>query len=200
MTMPDDTFPTPELLARLAAGDRAAFAVVVETWQRPLAGFLGRMGLPTARVEELVQDAFVRVWLNIGQYRPAQARFSTWLYTIARRLALNELDRAAHRHEQAAPAGADPDDALGLDAACPEPGPPGQLARRRRQALLQAALRRLTPEDRSVLALAYVQELSLADIARIEDCSAAAVRTRLWRARQRLREALGPDLEDHHEA
>lgn len=138
MTMPDDTFPTPELLARLAAGDRAAFAVVVETWQRPLAGFLGRMGLPPARVEELVQDSFVRVWLNIGQYRPAQARFSTWLYTIARRLALNELDRAAHRHEQAAPAGADPD-APGLDAACPEPGPPAQLARRRRQALQQSA-------------------------------------------------------------
>ena len=71
---------------------------------------------------------------------------------------------------------------------------------RRRQALLQSALRRLAPEDRSVLALAYVQELSLADIARIEDCSAAAVRTRLWRARQHLREMLGPDLEDDHDA
>mgnify|MGYP003582470240 CR=1 FL=1 len=70
MTMPDDTFPTPELLARLAAGDRAAFAVVVETWQRPLAGFLGRMGLPPARVEELVQDSFVRVWL-VGDNRAA---------------------------------------------------------------------------------------------------------------------------------
>lgn len=194
MTADPDTFPDPALLARLQAGDRTAFTAVVDAWQRPLAGFLGRMGLGAGQVEELVQETFLRVWLHIGQYRPAQARFSTWLYTIARRLALNALDRAAAQREQPL----DPADLP--DAACPAPGPPEQLARRRRQARLQAALRTLPADDRSVLALAYVQALSLADIARIEDCSAAAVRTRLWRARQRLRDALGPDLEDDHDA
>jgi RNA polymerase sigma-70 factor (ECF subfamily) len=55
---------------------------------------------------------------------------------------------------------------------------------------LQDALRRLPARDRSVLALAYVHELTLADVARIEGCSEAAVKARLHRARQRLRDAL----------
>jgi RNA polymerase sigma-70 factor (ECF subfamily) len=184
---PDPARATPALQAavrRAAAGDRVAYAELVRHYQRPLAGFLARMGLTAARIEELAQDTFVRAWTHLPRYRPQQAQFSTWLYTIARRLALNELDRAAHRHE--VPAGPGPAD----EAADPAGDPARHLLRRRRDAQLHQALRALPHADRSVLALAYVKELDVAQIAAIEGCAAAAVRTRLTRARQRLLQAL----------
>lgn len=182
--------PDPDLLRRIVQGDRNAFAVIVQAHQRGLAGFLSRMGLRAAQVEELTQETFLRAWQSLERYQPAQAQFSTWLYTIARRLALNALDRQAHRREVV------PVDDV-LEMGCDAPGPAASLQRRRRQSRLQAALRSLPLDDRSVLALAYVQELDATAVARIEGVSVSAVRMRLLRARQRLRDALGPELESN---
>lgn len=172
-----------EQVARAAAGDRDAFERLVRHYQRPLFSFLGRMGLRQSEAEELAQDAFLRAWQHLDRYQVGQGAFSTWLYTIARRLALNHLDRAGHRLQLStgdAPA----------DAVCEQPGPAQTLQARQQRSALLEALRRLPMGDRSVLALAYVHELSLADVARIEGCSEPAVKARLHRARQRLREAL----------
>ncbi|NML15114.1 RNA polymerase sigma factor [Azohydromonas caseinilytica] len=172
-------------VARAAAGDRTAYAALVRQFQRPLFAFLGRMGLRQAEAEELAQDTFIRAWQHLPRYDAGQAAFSTWLFTIARRLALNALDRADHQRLR-----------TGLDAAadeehaCDAPGPAQALQSRQERARLQAALRRLSPDDRSVLALAYVHELTLADVARIEGCSPTAAKARLHRARERLRAAL----------
>jgi RNA polymerase sigma-70 factor (ECF subfamily) len=179
--------PLARLVATAAAGDRAAFAALVRHYQRPIFSFLGRMGLRQHEAEELAQEAFLRAWQHLGRYRFEQGAFSTWLYTIARRLALNELDRAGRRLQDAA-GDAPP------DPPCAQPGPAQALHQQQQRAALQAALRRLPTADRSVLALAYVHELSLAELARIEGCSEAAAKARLHRARQHLREALpAPD-------
>lgn len=172
-----------EQVSRAAAGDRAAFEVLVRHYQRPLFSFLGRMGLRQFEAEELAQDAFIRVWQHLDRYRVEQGAFSTWLYTIARRLALNELDRAGHRLQ-------DNTGAAPPDTVCEQHGPEQCLQRQQQRTTLLQAVRSLPMGDRSVLALAYVHELSLADVARIEGCSEAAVKARLHRARQRLREAL----------
>ena len=172
-------------VARAAAGDRLAYAALVRQFQRPLFAFLGRMGLRQAEAEELAQDTFIRAWQHLPRYDAAQSAFCTWLFTIARRLALNALDRADHQRLRTGFDAADDD-----SAACDAPGPAQALQSRQQQAQLQAALRRLSPDDRSVLALAYVHELTLADVARIEGCSAAAAKARLHRARERLRAAL----------
>lgn len=173
------------LVARAAAGDRSAYAALVRQFQRPLFAFLGRMGLRQAEAEELAQEAFIRAWQHLPHYRAETAAFSTWLFTIARRLALNALDRADHQRLHTGHPAAEDD-----SAACDTPGPAQALQSRQQQTQLQAALRRLSPDDRSVLALAYVHELTLADVARIEDCSPAAAKARLHRARERLRQAL----------
>jgi len=81
------------VLARIAEGDREAFSEVVEAFQRPLFRFLGRMGLTQAVAAEIAQETFVRVWRNLEQYQSDRAAFSTWLFSIARNLALNELTR-----------------------------------------------------------------------------------------------------------
>lgn len=178
-----DTEHLAEQITRAAAGDRRAFEVLVRRYQRPLFSFLGRMGLRQFEAEELAQEAFIRVWQHLDRYRVEQGAFSTWLYTIARRLALNELDRAGRRLQDST--GDSPP-----DAACEQLGPEQFLQGQQQRTALLEALRSLPMGDRSVLALAYVHDLSLADVARIEGCSEAAAKARLHRARQRLREAL----------
>ena len=180
--------PLARTVARAAAGEREAYAALVRQFQRPLFAFLGRMGLRQAEAEELAQETFIRAWQHLPRYDAAQGAFSTWLFTIARRLALNALDRAEHQRLQG---GLDfiADDGAAAPV-CDAPGPAQALQARQDGAALQAALRRLSPHDRSLLALAYVHELTLADVARIEDCTPAAAKARLHRARERLRQAL----------
>lgn len=180
------------LLQRIARGDPRAFSELVDRYQRPLFAFLGRMGLEAARAEEVAQETFLRAWQHLPRYRTEQAQFSTWLFTIARRLALNELARSRNRHEVAAD-----DDAP--EPACAAARPEQALDQRRLQARIDAAFRSLGTDDRSVLALAYTHDLGMAEIAVIEGCSVDAVKTRLHRARQRLRIALDISPEHGHE-
>ena len=180
------------LLQRIARGDLRAFAELVDRYQRPLFAFLGRMGLEAARAEEVAQETFLRAWRSLPRYRTEQAQFSTWLFTIARRLALNELARSRNRYEVAAD-----DDAP--EPACAAARPEQALDQRRLQARIDAAFRSLGTDDRSVLALAYSHDLGMAEIAVIEGCSVDAVKTRLHRARQRLRIALDISPEHGHE-
>jgi len=171
-------------LHRIRTGDRHAFAEIVRAYQGPLFGFLGNMGLAQGQVEDLAQETFLRAWRHLDRYDPGLSRFPTWLFTIARRLALNELDRAGHRREQSA------NDDPWLESACEREQPPETLATAQRRQALHAALRQLPVADRSVLALAYLQELDLAEVARIEGCRPGAVKTRLHRARKRLAQLL----------
>ena len=171
------------LLKRITDGDRQAFALVVEHYQRPLFGFLGRMALSQSHAEDIAQETFLRAWKNLGDYRPEVAEFSTWLFTIARNLALHELSRAANRHEMATA------DEL-PEMICERPQPPEVLANAQQHDRLQTALRQLPLADRSALALAYIHGLDLAAVARIEGCSTGAVKVRLHRAREKLRQLL----------
>lgn len=176
-----------EVLERVQAGDRQAYTGIVARFQGPLFAYLGRMGCAGAEAEELAQEAFLRAWLQLGKFDARRGAFSTWLFTIARNLALNELGRAARRRPESGPLLDEPPSEVLL--------PQAHIALEQRRARLRAALMQLPAPDRSVLALAYVGELSHADIARIEGCSTGAVKVRLHRARGRLAELLGDDDE-----
>jgi len=167
-----------EVLQRVRAGDRQAFAAIVGHYQGPLFGFLGRMGLTPARAEEIAQETFLRAWTRLADFDPGRGAFGAWFYTIARRLALNELGRAPGRLE--VPLAAE------HEAACGEPEPFQSLALAERRQRLSAALGALPAGDRSVLALACIKELALAEVARIDGTTVGAVKTRLHRARRKL--------------
>lgn len=171
------------LLRRIDRGDRSAFAELVEHFQRPLFGYLGRMGLRQGQAEEVAQETFLRAWQRLGDYDQARAAFSTWLFTIARNLAINELTRASSSHEQT----------FGEDMpemACERGQPAQEVMNRQLRLQVQQALRMLPYDDRSALALAYYEELDMASIARIEGCTVGAIKVRLHRAKQRLRQLL----------
>lgn len=171
------------ILQKIASGDKQAYAQIVTRFQGSLFGFLGRMSVSQAVAEELAQETFLRAWSDLGQYRPEVAEFSTWLFTIARNLALNELERSMHKH--IAPVIADAPEAV-----CERLQPPEELVLRQEQLQLHSALLKLPMTDRSALALAYVQELDMVAIARIEACSVAVIKTRLHRAKEKLRQLL----------
>lgn len=176
------------VLARIAEGDREAFAEVVEVFQRPLFRFLGRMGLTQAVAAEIAQETFVRAWRNLGQYQSDRAEFSTWLFSIARNLALNELTRMpVSRQSLVENAVANVVSAL--------PTPVDEIAQQQSSTRLHLALSRLPLADRTALALVYVQELQLADVAELEGTTVGAIKTRVHRARAKLRELLGAEHE-----
>ena len=94
------------LSRRAAAGDSAAFAMLVEKYERPLRAFLSRMGAADI-ADDIAQDAFLKAWRRAGQY-DGSARYSTWLTSIAWRCRLDELRRRpraqVEESEAAAPA------------------------------------------------------------------------------------------------
>lgn len=167
-----------DVVQRILSGDRQAFAEVVSHYQGPLFRYLGRMGLARERAEEIAQETFLRVWTRLGAFDSRRGSFSTWLFTIAHRLALNELGRASTRQELSV--------AVEHDPPCGQAGPAEALAAAQRRRSLVAALLELPSRERSAIALAYIEGLSLADVARIEGCAVGAIKTRLHRARRRL--------------
>jgi len=173
------------ILHRIAAGEQRAFAELVDMYQRPLFGFLGRLGMSQTQAEDLAQETFLRAWTHLHSYQPERAQFVTWLFTIARNLAYNAMQKAPQQHEIP---GAEMPEQI-----CERPDPAQTMERSQQRARLQLALWQLPMTDRSVLALVYVHELGMADVARIEGDSLAAIKTRLHRAKQRLRAILQSD-------
>lgn len=86
------------LSRRAAAGDGAAFATLVDKYERPLRGFLSRMGANDA--DDIAQDAFLKAWRAAAQY-DGRARYSTWLTRIAWRCRLDALRRGAAEEPKA---------------------------------------------------------------------------------------------------
>ena len=170
------------ILARIARGEREAYAELVRRYQQALFGYLGRMGLTQAQASDLAQDTFLRAWLHLHQFDPTRAQFGTWLHTIARNLACSFLSK--HYPTENLP------DGESAELVCPQPDPMQRLQSKQEHARLVSALRQLPTAERSAIALAYGHDLSLTDVARIEGVSLVAIKTRLHRARQALRRLL----------
>jgi RNA polymerase sigma-70 factor (ECF subfamily) len=171
-----------------AAGDEAAFEALFDRWSAPLLRFLERMVKDRATAEELVQEAFLRVYRARGGYQP-RARFSTWLYRIAGNLALNELRRPRRARPHASV-----DDEVGPALELIEGGaPPDELAHARLvSASLEDALDELPERQRMALLLSAVEGLSYAEVAEALETTPASVKSLVHRARSTLAERLLP--------
>lgn len=184
----------PELdeltLRRAQLGDQAAFRELVERYQRPVYDLLWRMVEQCGgeqRVEELTQETFLRVYRALARFdRHGPALLSTWILTIASRLALNDLRRRVPPMlplERATDlAGSAPADAA--------------AERARLAALVRAVLVGLSPDHRAVLILREYHDLSYAEIAAALELDPGTVKSRLSRAREALRRALAGKVND----
>ncbi len=179
-----------ELMRAVQAGDEAAFALLYRRYERRLLAFLVPYVGDTALAEDLLQETFLRVFRQRSSYEP-RAPLRTWLFAIARNLALDQLRRRRTRREPTPPSGeasqveADPEK-------LPNPAPDalGILAGREAATALRAELLELPEEDRAVILLSRLEGLRYWEIAEVLGSTEGAVKVRAHRALLTLRKRL----------
>ncbi len=183
--------PDVRLMLAFRKGDESALSDLYRRWAGPLLRYLERMMKENATAEELVQETFIRVHGARDRYSP-DARFSTWLFRIARNLALNELDRAHRRMPHHSTDVSETHDGSresnrpALSLVSNEPGAEEIVDARRTSNEMEAHLAKLPERQRSALWLAAVEGHSYEEIAEILETSIPSVKSLVHRARASL--------------
>ncbi len=188
--------PDAELMLRVKRGDLPAFEELVQKYKHPVINIIYRLLHDLDEAEDLAQNVFVRVYQSAARYE-VSAKFSTWIFTIARHLCLNEIRRRS-RHpaqslessqtesEDSAPRQY-PDDKI--------TGPPQAFLNRELEQKIQEALASLPDKQRLALAMCQENELSYEEMAKILGCSLSATKSLIHRGRETLKEKLKPYLQ-----
>jgi len=200
--MPVQFDPDAALMLRVKRGDRAAFAGLVDKYKQPVMNFIYRSLRDETEAEDLAQNVFLQVYKSRKRYERT-AKFSTWLFTIARNLCLNELRRRSrhpaesleetHAENEEQPRRQYEDKTT---IAPPEKLLHGELAQK-----IEEALAELPENQRTAILLCRQEELSYEEIAGVLDCSLSATKSLIHRGRETLKEKLKPYLRtgDWHE-
>lgn len=170
-----------DLMMAVAQGDESALAQLIRKWQGPLINFFYRSLGSVEQSEDLTQLVFVRIYRAAATYQPV-ARFSTYLFHIARRLLINEFRRRQRKPLEMV----DPADLRAVDTSSGR----DQQRMFELEEAFQQALTKLTEDQRTAILLLKQQELSYEEIAEIMQQSVAAVKTHIFRGRQKLKEIL----------
>jgi RNA polymerase sigma-70 factor, ECF subfamily len=191
------------LMVRYQRGDRQAFAALVRRHHRPLYNFVLRQLHKPSTAEDVTQDVFLRVVQNASEFKH-EARFSTWVYTIARNLCIDQLRKAVHRRHPSLDQPMGPgEDArvLGDGVADEHPGTSAErsAASSEMMAILVQAVEALPEEQREVFLLREVANLPFKEIAEVTKSSENTVKSRMRYALDRLRTRLA-DFEEYARA
>lgn len=176
-----EAFPDEDalLMRRVATGDEQALVSLIERWKGPLINFFYRSVSDFAEAEDLAQTVFIRLYRSAPRYE-IRAKFSTYLFQIARRLLLNEY-RRKKRHPIDF---SDPAELHAIDTGLSDK----QL--REIEELFSYALQDLPENQRTAILLFQQQELTYEEIAQTMDASESAVKSWIFRAREHLRSKL----------
>ena len=181
-------------MLRVQEGDREAFRALFEKHASAVARFAASFVGSAARADELAQDVFLQVYRTRDRYEP-RAKFSTWLYTIAHNLCLNEVRRHDYKTRVDLAAASDDDPPW-------DPGDPqasegeSYSAQRELEGRVADLVAELPEAQRTALVLSRVQELRYLEIGEILNCSEQAVKSLIFRATQRLKAGLKDYLEE----
>jgi RNA polymerase sigma-70 factor, ECF subfamily len=169
-------------MQQIARQDRIAFRTLLERHSRRMIALAQNTLGVAAEAEEVVQEAFIRVWSSAAKFEPGRAQFTTWMHRIVLNLC---IDRVRKPH-----AAGNGDELPDLEDESPDAL--GQALAKERRAAVQQAMRRLPVRQRAALALFHFQELSARDCAAAMEVSESAFESLLIRARIALREQLQP--------
>ncbi|MDI1314867.1 sigma-70 family RNA polymerase sigma factor [Prosthecobacter sp.] len=175
-----------QLMHRLSAGEDLALNEIMLRWRERVCAFLLRMVGDHATATDLAQETFVRLYTSRKSYKPSAA-FSTYLFHIVANLARSHA-RWKSRHPTVPM-----ENECGVlvhDPVDPSPAPDAAAELAEKAHFVNQAIARLPAEMREALLLFTVEQMSHAEIATVQRCSAKAVEVRVYRARQMLREML----------
>ncbi len=162
-------------------GDQQAFCSLVNAYQRPVMSLTYRMLSDVEEAEDAAQETFLRAWSRLHQYNP-EHKFSTWVFSIANH---HCIDRLRKRRVTVVPLDDSP---VVFSLQGSEDRPEESLLDRESAQEMQALVELLPPEYRMPLILRYWQDCSYQEIADVMELSLPAVKSRLFRARQKLAE------------
>lgn len=187
---PESEETDEQLMMRIALGDTMAFRLLVERHQGLVIATVARM-IGMSDAEDIAQQVFLNVWKSAQRWRP-EARFTTWLLTIAKRLVFNESRRRGRA--RLIPQSRDPDEER-PDYPDGAPGPDQQILERELHEAIEQALAFLPEKERLAVILRRYENMPYEEIATVLAMSLPAVKSLLFRARNTLREKLCPYLE-----
>jgi RNA polymerase sigma-70 factor (ECF subfamily) len=187
--------PDAALMLRVKRGDAAAFEALVDKYKQPVMNLLYRTLPDATEAEDLAQAVFVQVFKSAHRYR-VEAKFSTWLFTIARNLCLNEIRRRSRHPAESldVPHPAQEDLPAHQYEDVKNFSPPDLLLRAELEEKVDEAVRELPENQRTALLLCREQELTYENIADVLGVSVSATKSLIHRARLTLKARLKPYL------
>jgi RNA polymerase sigma-70 factor, ECF subfamily len=181
------------LMARIGAGEHAAFQQLVERHQNAVIGTVAKMLGNPSDAEDIAQQVFLRIWRNAKHYRP-DAKFTTYIFTITRNLVFNETRRRGRKKEVSSDEREENSNQLHADR--PDRQPDAELLQAELQQAVDAAIAALPESQRMAVVLRRYEQCSYEEIASVLNLSVSAVKSLLFRARTSLREALSGYLHE----
>lgn len=178
-----------ELMLQVRAGDQRSFALLLERHRAPVIHFLFRMVQNQPVAEELAQEVFLRVYRSRETYEPT-AKFTTWLFRIATRLALNWIRDTKGEKSQESLNEEVVDGGPLRQVADSKPTVEQQMVRAARLAEVRRAIELLPDKQRAAVLMHKYEELDYSQIAQVLECSESAVKSLLFRAYETLRARL----------
>jgi RNA polymerase sigma-70 factor (ECF subfamily) len=169
-----------DIIQRAINGERGAFDSIVSHYTRRVFQFAWRMTGSSDAAEDIAQECFVALFVATPKFDPARATVSTFLYSVARNLSVSRLRRLR------------PDQPVDENASSPVPSVEADLLKNETAEMVRHAIERLPEAQREVLLLFEYEELSLKEIGAVLNLEIAAVKSRLFRARESLKLQLAP--------
>jgi RNA polymerase sigma-70 factor, ECF subfamily len=186
-----------QMLARVALGDRAAFAALYKAVSAQLLGVILRIQRDRGQAEDVLQEIFVSIWRAAQGYDAARAQPMTWLTSIARNRAIDSLRRSKTEVATvSASGGVDDDDAPNLVDTLPSEldGPMEMLSQAAQARAVSHCIGALSAEQQQCVALAYYQGLSHSEVAEHLRQPLGTVKSWVRRALMSLKDCLGTAL------
>jgi RNA polymerase sigma-70 factor (ECF subfamily) len=179
-----------EIIARILQGEQALFAQLVQRYQQYVFTLVLRFTDSREDAEEISQDVFVKAYRALADFR-GESKFSTWLYTVVRTSSITflrkkKLDTTSLDNERTFLQLENRESGFNANA----------MEQKSRHAMVNAAIRLLSPDDGQIITLFYKGEQSLEEIGRIMGLEPNTVKVRLHRARNRLREKMEKHFSD----
>ena len=172
------------LVEQVLKGNKIAYKLLVIRYQRPLFSFFRKFGFAPQKIEELVQDVFLKSFQHLSKFQADIGSFSSWIFSIAKHHAINEMKKKGEWLESE-----DELERIAVDHSVDD-NLEKTIERKLSNEILHGCVLKVPNPFKIPLILSYIDELSLDEIAAIEKCSSGTAKSRIHRGKLFLKQLL----------